>query len=110
MCGSADPTRSSSCSAGRTMSGSISSTYESNANPIAAVMQMAHWTGVSRAAALVSVVVIDCSVAFRSAHVAHSLSLVRVVAMLRCTVGRAFEVGGPVALHEKPHEDGRADG
>jgi hypothetical protein len=29
------------------MSGSISNSYESNANPSAAIPQMTHWTGVS---------------------------------------------------------------
>src|SRR5258708_7796344 len=43
------------------MSGSISSTYESNAKPIAAVTQIAHCMGVRRAAgAVVLAVVIEC--------------------------------------------------
>src|SRR5207245_1305516 len=41
-------TPSSSTSAGRMMRGSINRTYESNANPTAAVAQMAHCSGVSR--------------------------------------------------------------
>src|SRR5262249_7911826 len=38
----------SSWSAGRTISGSIKSTYESNAKPMAAMMAITHWMGVKR--------------------------------------------------------------
>ena len=45
----ATPSRS--ASAGRTMSGSISSSYESKAKPIAAMAQISHCTGVRGGAA-----------------------------------------------------------
>jgi hypothetical protein len=45
-------TRSNSMSAGRTINGNISSSYESNANPMAAIATMSHCSFVIRAGAV----------------------------------------------------------
>ncbi len=73
--GSVAGTWSSSTSAGRTISGSISSTYESKANPIAAVMQMVHCSGVRRGAGLsICAFVIRCTESGLTARVAPKAS------------------------------------